>query len=332
MVTMHTVTIGLSVHRPEMIPFISRAMRKHEAIFLEEPPVPEFTDMLCGDLSLDSYLIKLDLEYPEFSRGMCRLLREMHKQGKKIFQVEPFLEVLIRVHDFLAAGHTPDGIEKDTLHYPVYLAERNATGALLAYYQDVSSGTFEAAVAAILKFARMDATRFRLRDSLRAQALAPLVEKYASSFVEAGVMHYPLWRLLRSQLTPRVHVRPLFLTDKALQTIGERGHLYGPGDQLTLLYVFHPEISNTGGERLLAARSIIYSKIIEKEEQIDNQAAYPHLRNELACIRIANRLSLSDCERLFPMVRRAKSSDARQIVAEYVSETDLTNAGIEVSA
>ena len=112
---MRTVTIGLSVHRPEMIPVISRAMRKHEAIFLEEPPVPEFTDMLCGNLSIDSYLLKLDLEYPEFSRGMCSLLCELYEQGRKIFQVEPFLEVLLQVHEYFAAGHVPDEIEKDSI-------------------------------------------------------------------------------------------------------------------------------------------------------------------------------------------------------------------------
>ena len=329
---MRTVTIGLSVHRPEMIPVISREIRKHEAIILEEPPVPEFTDMLCGDLSIERYLLTLDMEYPEFSRGMCCLLRELNRQGKKIFQVEPFLEVLLQVHEFFAAGHTPDDIEKDTLHYPVYLAERNATGALLSYYQAASSGTFDAAIAAVLKFARMDAARFRLRDSLRAQSLGPLVERYASSYVEAGVIHYPLWRLLRRQVSPRVRVRPLFLNGQALKTIGEKGHLYGPGDQLTLLYIFHPEMSNTGGERLLAARSIIYSKIIVKEEQINLQPTYPHLRDELACIRMANRLSLEDCERLFLAVRRAKSSDARQIVAEYVSESDSGSACIGVSA
>ncbi len=329
---MRTVTIGLSLHRPEMLPVISRQLQKHEVIFLEEPPVPEFTDMLCGDLSIDHYLLTLDLEYPEFSRGMCRLLRELYRQGRKIYQVEPFLEALLQVHELLAAGCTPDEIERDTLHYPVYLAERNATGALLAYYQTVSSGTFDAAIAAILKFAHMDATRFRLRDSLRAQALSPLVRKYASSYVEAGVIHYPLWRLLKRQVSPQVRVQPLFLSGQALKRIGEKGHLYGPGDQLTLLYVFHPEISDDRREWLLAARSMIYSKIMEKEEQIMNQAAYPHLRDELACIRMTNLLSLEDCQRLFLAVRRAKSSDARQIVAEYVSEMDPGRASIEMPA
>jgi hypothetical protein len=314
-----------------MIPIISREMQKHEAIFLEEPPVPEFTDMLCGNLSIDRYLLRLDAEYPEFSRGMCRLLRESYKQGMKIFQIEPFLEVLLQIHDFFAAGHTPDEIERDTLQYPVYLAERNATGALLAYYQTAASGTFDAAITAVLEFARLDAARFRLRDSLRAQALSPLVEKHASSYVEAGVIHFPLWRLLKRRLSPQVRVQPLFLSGRALKNTGEKGHLYGPGDQLTLLYIFHPEISNTRWERLLAARSMIYSKIVEKEEQIKNQAEYPHLHDELKCIRMMNRLSLEDCERLFLAVRRAKSSNARRIVADYASELDADSAGIEIA-
>lgn len=41
---MPQVTIALSVHRPEMTPFIADQMRRHEAIFLEEPPDPGLTD------------------------------------------------------------------------------------------------------------------------------------------------------------------------------------------------------------------------------------------------------------------------------------------------
>lgn len=316
---MRQVTLGLSMHRPEMIPIISRQMRKHEAIFLEEPPDAEFAEMLNGNFSVDAYLMALDAEYPEFSRAMCHLLRELHREGRQIFQVEPFLEVLVRIHEFFAAGHAPDGIQKDTLEYPVYLAERNATGALLAYYQAAVSGTFGAAIAAIEKFARKDAARFRLRDSLRAQALAPLIQKYASSYVEAGVIHFPMWRLMRRRVVRGVRVQPLFLTDHALKTICENGHLYGPGDLLTLLYVIHPQIKNTRREQLLAARSIIYSKIIEKEECLDDRNQYPHLRNEIICIRMTNRLSLADCQRLFLPVRRARSSEARRIVTEYLS-------------
>ena len=63
----------------------------------------------------------------------------------------------------------------------MYLAERNATKALLDYYQIAVTGSFEETVAAVKQFARMDAARFRLRDSLRAQEIISKVGKYPSS-------------------------------------------------------------------------------------------------------------------------------------------------------
>jgi hypothetical protein len=165
----------------------------------------------------------------------------------------------------------------------------------------------------------MDAARFRLRDSLRAQELNLNVGKYSSSYIEAGVIHYPLWRLLRKQMLQPDNVQVKHLADEALTTIGEKGHLYGPGDQLTLLYIFHPNLAETRREALLAARSIIYSKISEKEELTDDLDGFPHLRDELACIRTIQQLDLDDCRRIFPLVRRAKTSDARQLVARHLS-------------
>ena len=314
---MPQVTLGLSLHRPEMIPLISNWMLRHEAIFLEEPPDPDFEQMLSGSLSVDGYLSLLDVEYPTFSQQMCKLLRELKAKGKHIFQVEPFWEILLSIHEFFVEGHHPGEIQKDSVQYPVYLAERNATQALLAYYQIVMTGSFEESLEAIKRFARLDAARFRLRDSLRAQALAPLVTKYPSAFIEAGVIHYPLWRLLRRQMPLQNRVRLIFIADGALNTLGLKGHLFGPGDQLTLLYIFHSTFSQPKREALLAARSLIYSKLIAKEEATDDLEALPHLRDELACIQITRGLSIDDCRRLFPLVRGAKSSEARGIVAEY---------------
>ena len=166
----------------------------------------------------------------------------------------------------------------------------------------------------------MDAARFGLRDSLRAQEIASMVKKYSSSYVEAGVMHYPLWRLLRQQLQGKLPVKVIFLADDALASLGPKGRLYGPGDQLTLLYIFHPGILDTRREKLLAARSMMYSKIVEKEEMTDDLNRFPHLRDELDCIRITKQLSVADCRRLFPLVRRAHSSKAREIIAGYLAE------------
>jgi len=315
--------LGFSVHRPEMVPLTFSLMQRHDAIFLEEPPSADFSDMLQGAVSIDDYLRPLDMEYPEFSRRMCCRLRKLHTEGKVIVQVEPFLEVLLGIHDFFAEGHTPGDLPKDAIEYPVYLAERNATGALLAYYQSAVLGSFEETLAAIIEFARLDAARFRLRDSLRAQALAPLIRKNPSAYIEAGVIHYQLWQLLRQKLPKQTRVMPVFLADFALKKLKKTGHLYGPGDQLTLLYIFHPTISETGKHRLLAARSIIYAKMVEKEELEADAGTFPHLRDELDCIRATENLSLQGCRELFPLIRRSKTAEARQMVADYLAGTGL---------
>jgi hypothetical protein len=204
---MPQVTLGLSLHRPEMIPLISNWMLRHEAIFLEEPPDPDFEQMLSGSLAVDDYLSLLDVEYPTFSQQMCKLLRELKAKGKHIFQVEPFWEILLSIHEFFVEGHHPGEIQKDSVQYPVYLAERNATQALLAYYQTVMAGSFDDTIRATIRFARVDAARFGLRDSLRAQALAPLIKEYPSAFIEAGVIHYPLQNEFGPQIDSRsVHV------------------------------------------------------------------------------------------------------------------------------
>ena len=95
MMSSQNITLGLLVHRPEMIPLIADRMRCHDAIFLEEPPADGSEPMLTRALAVDDYLRPLDVEYPAFSRDMCHLLWELHAEGKKIFQVEPFLEILL---------------------------------------------------------------------------------------------------------------------------------------------------------------------------------------------------------------------------------------------
>lgn len=317
------ITLGFSFHRPEMVPLTSALMQRHDAIFLEEPPSADFNDMLRGAVSIEDYLLPLDVEYPAFSRRMCNRLRNLHNAGKVIVQVEPFLEVLLGIHALFAAGHTPHDLPKDVIEFPVYLAERNATKALLAYYQTAVGGAFEETIEAILKFARMDAARFRLRDSLRAQALAPLIRKFPSVYIEAGVMHYQLRQLLRCKLPEQTRLVPLFVADMALKKLGKKGHLYGPGDQLTLRYIFHPTIPKTEQHRLLAARALVYAKIIEKDESNGDTDTFPHLQDELACLRATANLSLQDCRNLFPLIRRSKTAAARQIVADYLERTNL---------
>jgi hypothetical protein len=136
--------------------------------------------------------------------------------------------------------------------------------------------------------------------------------------VEAGLMHYQLWRLLRSLLPSSTRANPVFLANPVLQSMGEKGHLYSPGDQLTLLYIFHPNISQPGQEKLLAARAMVYSKILKKQESADDSGVLPHLRDELSCIRTAQRLSIEDCRELFPPIRRSGTLEAREILEDFL--------------
>jgi hypothetical protein len=300
-----------------MIPVTANLMRCHEAIFLEEPPVPEFRGMLDGAMSIDDYLLLAEAEYPEFSRGMCRLLQKLHRNGKKIFQVEPFLQNLLAIHAFFSDGHRPGDLIPKSVQHQVYLAERNATRVLIDYYQTVMNGSFESTIKAIMRFASFDAARFRLRDALRAQALASHLGKYTSVFIEAGAIHYSLYPLLRQRVPKQAQIKPVFLAHKVLQNLDKSGHLYGPGDLLTLTYIFHPDIRGTQREVLLAARSLIYTKLVEKEELPADLTTFPHIRNERACIQTVNLLTLDDCGRLFPLIRRLKSAHARQLVGDY---------------
>jgi hypothetical protein len=293
-------------------------MREHNALFMEDPPTAEFDRMLSGSITVDEYLMTDDSEYPQFTKLMCTALREFRSMGKEIFQVEPYLENLLALHDFFADGGRPDGVKKNTVMYLVYLAEKNATGALLTYYQAAAGRSFEMTVDAVKRFARSDAARFRLRDALRARALSALVDNFASSFVEAGMMHYPLKRLMAQQTPRPTLVQSVFPANEILQNLGRKGHLYGPGDQLTLLYIFHPEIAAADRETLLAARALIYAKIITKEELCDDTMAYPHLQDELLCIEVTRGLSVNDCRRLFALIRGVSTFAARQIVAEDV--------------
>ncbi|MDZ7665526.1 MAG: hypothetical protein U5K27_09425 [Desulfotignum sp.] len=316
---MNLITTGFCLHRPEMVPVIARVMETHDVIFLEEPPAPGFIDMLNTRLDVEEYLMPMDLEYPEFSRRMCRVEQDLHARGKQLIQVEPFIEALLSIHEFLVQGNRPEDIAPDSLLQFVYQAEKNATAALLSYYRTAVTGSFEHTVSSVRQFARADAARFRLRDSLRAQEIARQADRHQSIFVEAGMIHFYLWQQLWRKLKGVFRVQPVFLDRTALQLSNPHHHTYSPGDQLTLAYVFHPGLCNDKWESLMAARSIIYSKIVQKEENLSDSKAFFHLTDEIDCIRTVRMLTLRDCRILYPLIRHAVTAKARLAVADHVT-------------
>ncbi len=315
---MKHINVGFSIHRPEIIAKTAELMERHEVIFLEEPPEANFEKMLTGAISVADYLMPLDLEYPEFSRQMCDLEKQLHASGKQLIQVEPFYEALLFIHDFFARGNTPDDLKPNSLPYYVFISERQATGALLNFYKTAATGSFDTVVDAVRQFARADAARFRLRDSLRAQEIARQADPHASIYVEAGVIHLFLWRELRKLLSHEHQVKPVFLDRLVAKDTGPRQHLYSPGDQLTLFYIFHPRKADIEQETLLAARSIIYSKIIHKEENTENGNAFFHMTDEKTCIRMVKKLSINDCRRLYGFIRQVQTLEARRIVENFL--------------
>ena len=312
-----SATLVLANHRPETIPLVRRLMAAHDTILLEEPPDKRFAPMLDGKIPIDAYLEDQDLEYPEFSRQMARILRERRRAGTRLVQVEPFIEVLLAIHDRFADGQRPQDLPAGTDLQRVYLAERSATAALIDFYSASSTDRFEATVEAVKRFARADAQRFALRDRMRAQAIAALVPQTGKAYIEAGQIHYPLWRELRRQLPTGYPLRVHFLMAGVVRQLGYRRHLFGPGDLLTLYFRFHPR-GRFQAEDLFAARALIYNKLILKEEIAAAEDTYPHTRDELEVGRVTDRLSIDDCRRLYPRVRRSSTAESRQIVMRYL--------------
>lgn len=109
-------------------------MELHRAVILEEPPSALFPEMLAGLIPAEDYLMEADSQFPQFDCQMCGLIREMHREGKQIFQVEPYLEMLIRIHELLAAGKTKEDVKAMPALKEVYEAESMASGALITFY------------------------------------------------------------------------------------------------------------------------------------------------------------------------------------------------------
>jgi len=314
------ITIGFSSHHVEALPFAREQMERHQTIILEEPPSPSFGQMLGGTMPLDDYLLELDSGFPEFDRRMHRLLIEFHRQGKRILQVEPYLERLLEVHELFAVGETPDAVLGMTELRDVYLAEKHATGALISFYALSMKAPFEDVVEGVKRFARADAMRLLLRERLRARAIAELVRPGESTYVEAGYIHYPLYRFLRQEIRERQEIRVVFLLEPMVRKLGGKRRNLGPGDILTLHYAFDNKLPGASAS-LLAARSLIYIKLINKQELLPEESEAPHSEDEVMVNRIVDRLDFEQCRDLFDRIRLADRRKALELTRAFIKES-----------
>ena len=314
------ITIGFSSHHVETLPFAREQMERHQTIILEEPPSPSFGRMLDGTMPLDDYLLELDSGFPEFDRRMHQFLIEFHRRGKRILQVEPYLERLLQVHELFADGNPPEAVLGMTELREVYLAEKHATGVLISFYALSMKAPFEEVVDGVKRFARADAMRLVLRERLRARAIAELMRPGESTYVEAGYIHYPLYRFLRQELGGREKIQVVFLLEPVVRKLGGKRRNLGPGDVLTLHYALRNTLPGDEAS-LLAARSLIYIKLINKEELLPGESEAPHSEDEVMVNRLVDSLDLPRCRHLFDRIRLADRRKALEITRAFTKES-----------
>lgn len=259
-----TLCLGYTSYRLETLPFIRPMIQKFECIVLEEPTTPGFTEMLSQELDIEEYLLLTDFGFPQFAHSQCQLLQEMHAQGKTVLQIEPFLEELVRIHEFFASGGTPSEIKDGTQLREVYDLKHTWTERLLAFYRQAHSQDFSRTVAAVKDFARIDALKGRLRDEMRARALQNVFGQYQSLYVEAGYIHFALLREVYCLLPEQTRMSTFYSQEDYFRPRIGRRQIMGPGDILTLLYTWRPDYQGPKAD-LLAAQSLIYNKVVENQ-------------------------------------------------------------------
>jgi hypothetical protein len=293
-------------------------MQKFQCIALEEPTTPGFAEMLSQKLDIDEYLMLTDFGFPVFAYSQCRLLQELHAQGTTILQIEPFLQELVRIHEFFASGGTPAEITAGTQTREVYDLERTWTARLLAFYRQAHSKDFSRTVAAVKDFARIDALKGRLRDEMRAKALQEVFGHYQSMYVEAGYIHFALLRELYRLLPEQTRMSTFYSQEDYFRPRIGRRQIMGPGDVLTLIYTWRPDYQGSRAD-LLAAQSLIYNKVVENQEIEDTTHACPHAEDEIQAVRLARSLDYEQCAALYKKIRNLATHAARETVRAWLN-------------
>ena len=97
----------------------------------------------------------LDIEYPEFSRLICRTKRELNARGTRFEQVDPYIERMLRIHEIFFFGSTPGDVQDDLLLKEVYTAEKTATRRLIDFDSAAAAKPFQSVLDALKAFARV---------------------------------------------------------------------------------------------------------------------------------------------------------------------------------
>jgi hypothetical protein len=278
-------------------------MENHDVIIIEEAPTPGFIDMLEKKISINEYIREGNMEFPKFSRRYYEFLRIFYQKGKKILQIEPYMERLMQIYEMFSDGKGPSDVIKISGMREVYETERKATGALLNFYESSLKASFLKVVEAVKRFARVDAERFRLRDRMRARAIAKVLPDDKNVYVEAGAIHIYLVKVLRQITGRRFRIKAEFLLEPVIKKLTGKKQVLVPGDLLTIHYILHKK-ADEEYETLQAARSLIYIKLLKKDEMIPSRAGQaPHVEDEIKVNELVSKLTIAQCEEMYWKIR-----------------------------
>lgn len=296
-----SLTIGFTVFRPETAPFAARGMAGHGLIVLEEPRTPGFEEMLDGELPIDDYLMLTDFEFPEYASAQCRTLQSLHSAGAAILQIHPWMDELVGIHEFFAAGNGPADIPRGGQPWLVYEREREWSAKLLAFYSAAGKNDFDAILGAVNDFAMADAAKIRDMDRHRAAAVKDILPAHGTAYVECGAIHHDMVGLMMKALG-HGQVRVVHLMEEACLARYGRRRLIPPGDLLTFRHLLGAQRDHER-ETLLAARAVVYNRLMEKEETFDSASPYPHMDAEALVLQILDSLDIEQCRTLFGRIR-----------------------------
>lgn len=322
------IMVGFSSHRVEALKFMEKEMERHDFILLEEPPNRSFKKMLGREIDVDEYIERTTPEFPLFFEHACEMYRGLYRENKEIRQVEPYLQVLEEIYALIEKEKPSPG---DILRMPskrgVYLHESRATAALIKYYQGLMQKDFDLIVGDVMAYAMADARRNIFREKMRASLIADKIragEYRGRICVEAGYIHLPLFAYIKQATRGlEVIVKPVFLLEEPTRRMAgaEMGRgmrmALSPGDILTRRYMCGKKRIREL-EELLAARSIIYVKLLSKDEKIPSTAEpYPHTAEEIRLISYVRELGYEDCRELFQIIQFLKREEALKLSKKF---------------
>ncbi len=305
------ITVVFVEHRPEYLTYLKDMFSRSDLVILEEPHTTELIKVLEGRMTPEEYATRVYTEFQLYIEKQVEILRELHLRGIHVIGCEPYLGKLIEIYNLISQGidkrQLLDIIENDFLMKIVYNVENLVSGKLIEYYESLLTGNFDIVVSSIINYARADAYRVIIRDTLRALCVKDSLSRlYGRSVrdivIEAGVVHTTFPMILRKMLGRDircVNLKMILLRELNLRPLPHPGYI------LSKVFI-HGLPYSRNYIRLLAARCFVYNLFITKKEYIPSKEfAFPHIIQEYKVLQLVNRLNYEDCRNIYERYYRS---------------------------